>query len=156
MVAIPPLAALIAHGRWGNVRAVVCSNGKNWTFEFLDNELEPLIVDKDPVTTARDRCLEWFALLAEEGTLPSKRFRNEAASFLSCCFEIRNKQIRFPCFRDGNEWIVTHGFFKPGAKKGLGKWPPEQVERAVRLRNEYKQRKQFLQGLRANEKHPRG
>jgi len=144
MVSAPPLTELLADGAWGQVRSVVCSDGKNWTRLFLDNELEPIVLGKFPVTTARLRCLEWFQILADEGQLPKKRFRNEASSLLAFCFEIKNRQIRFPCFRDGQSWIITHGFFKPGAKKKLGRWPPEQIDRADRLRQEYGQRKSLL------------
>lgn len=146
MVFSHPVTELIASGRWGEVRAVICANGKNWTRDFLDKELDQLIIGTFPVTSARDRCLVWFQELADEGRLPPKRFRNEAATLIACCFEIRGRQIRFPCFRDGMCWVITHGFFKPGAKKKLGAWPPEQVERADRLRDEYRQRKALLQG----------
>jgi hypothetical protein len=145
MVASYPLTRLIQRGRWGEVRAVVCGNGKCWTVDFLLEEMDLIKLGHAPaVTTARDKCLEWFQVLADEGKLPPKRFRNEALSFLACAFEIGNKQIRFPCFRDGRQWIITHGFEKPGAKKKLGAWPPEQIDRADGLRKEYEYRKKLL------------
>jgi hypothetical protein len=137
---------LLAKGKWGEVRAIVTADGKCPTSIFLAEELDKVVVSKNPITTtAADKCSGWFELLADEGKLPAKRFRSEADGFLACCFEIRNKQIRFPCFRDGNCWIITHGFFKPGAQKGLGKWPTEQINRANRFRTEYWERKSQAQ-----------
>ena len=59
--------------------------------------------------------------------------------------EVRNRQIRFPCFQDGNKWIVTHGFFKPGAQKGMGGWPEAEIRRAKEIMAEYYQRKKAAQ-----------
>jgi hypothetical protein len=61
--------------------------------------------------------------------------------FSAFSHEVNKVQIRFPCFRDGLNWIVTHGFVKPGAKKKLGYWPPAQVKRAERIMEEYLLRK---------------
>jgi hypothetical protein len=55
--------------------------------------------------------------------------------------EVSNLQIRFPCFQDGNRWILTHGFIKPGAQKKKGAWPEKEVVRPNETMSEYFQRK---------------
>jgi len=46
-------------------------------------------------------------------------------------FEIKDFQIRMPCFRDGDVMVITHGFLK---KRDAV--PPEEIERAKRIRSE--------------------
>jgi hypothetical protein len=137
-----PLRILLEDGRWGEVAAVVTASGKCPAKEFLEQDLDQLVVSKGPpVSTARERCHGYFFEMAEYGRMSRKRFKAEMNGFSAFSFEIKNKQVRFPCFRDGNCWIITHGFFKPGAKKKLGEWPQEHVTRANNLRTEYKSRK---------------
>ncbi len=68
--------------------------------------------------------------MADYGSVSPKRFKKEMESFYAFRHEVRNVQIRFPCFQDGNRWVLTHGFIKPGAQKGMGEWPSAEVERA--------------------------
>lgn len=75
--------------------------------------------------------------MANFGRLSPKRFDKEMRDLYAFKFEARNVQIRFPCFPDGRKWIVTHGFRKPGAKKGRGKWPQEEINRALEIQREY-------------------
>jgi hypothetical protein len=49
-----------------------------------------------------------------------------------------NKLIRFACFQEGRCWVLTHGFFKPGAQRGKGKWPPSEISKAERIMKEHK------------------
>lgn len=44
-----------------------------------------------------------------------------------------NRMVRFPCFRRGNRWILTHGFFKPPQKR----WPASAIPTAQRIRDEH-------------------
>jgi len=46
-------------------------------------------------------------------------------------FEFKDFQIRMPCFRRAAFMIITHGF-----NKKQGKMPPQEIERAKRLREE--------------------
>ena len=46
-------------------------------------------------------------------------------------WEFKSFQIRMPCFRDGQEWVLTHGFTK---KKN--KTPKSEIQRAIDIMNE--------------------
>jgi len=48
-----------------------------------------------------------------------------------------NRQVRFPCFQVGDRWLLTHGFFKPGAQRGRGRWPQRELDRAWQIRGEH-------------------
>src|SRR5207302_8687416 len=87
------------------------------------------------------RFLVLFQQMAEHGQVASKRFGKEMGQLYAFKHEVRKVQIRFPCFQDGNRWILTHGFFKPGAQKKRGTWPESEVTRAAQIRSEYFQRK---------------
>lgn len=82
-----------------------------------------------------------FQAMANLGWLSPKRFKKEMDDLWAFRHEVQNRQLRFSCFQDGNRWIVTHGFVKPGAQKGKGKWPQSEVTRARRIRDEYLSRK---------------
>jgi hypothetical protein len=82
-----------------------------------------------------------FQQMADYGRLSWKRFKSEMRDLYAFRHEVRNLQIRFPCFQDGNRWLLTHGFVKPGAKRGLGDWPEQEVKRAREIAAEYWHRK---------------
>ncbi len=125
------LTKVVAAGRWGTVEAVVLESGKCPFVDFTD-ELDRLAVA---------RFMNLFQQMADNGIVSQKRFKKEMGALSAFRHEVQNLQIRFPCFRDGNCWILTHGFIKPGAKKKLGQWPPTEVDRATRIMNEYLARK---------------
>jgi hypothetical protein len=114
-------------------------NGRCPTLEFL-NEIEPIREGpkSKPDSSAKARFLFLFQQMADYGRVSSKRFYKEMGELWTFAHEVRNLQIRFPCFRDGNKWIVTHGFIKPGAQKGLGKWPDSEVRRAEEIMAHYR------------------
>lgn len=88
------------------------------------------------------RFLVLFQEMAEHGhVLNSARFSQEEGKIYAFKHRLpkKNKQVRFPCFQIGNRWLLTHGFFKPGAKKGRGKWPRAQLDRAKRIMGEHMQ-----------------
>jgi hypothetical protein len=101
--------------------------------EFLEEELND---------AARAKFLVLFQQMADYGRVSPKRFKSEMKKLCAFRHEIGNRQIRFPCFRDEQSWILTHGFFKPGAKNGLGKWPQSEIDRAERIMDDYWQRKE--------------
>jgi len=140
MVASHYHTKLIAEGAWGKVRAIYDTNGICRTEDFLNDEMEKIKLGKNK-GTAFDLCMEAFEELARCGALPPKRFKGEPDGFTAIRLVIQNRQIRFPCFQDDNCWLITHGFFKPGAQKKLGQWPTEELNRAKRLRTEYFTRK---------------
>jgi hypothetical protein len=86
-----------------------------------------------------------FQQMANSGNVSPKRFKKEMGPFFAFRHEVRNVQLRFPCFQDGNKWIITQGFIKPGAKGGLGAWPQSEIDRADELREVYFQRKKELE-----------
>lgn len=116
--------------------------------EFLENDCERIREKgkNEPRATARGRFAVLFQAMADDGRISPKRFKSEQGRLFAFSHEVRNVQIRFPCFQDGNHWIITHGFQKPGAKKGLGKWPESEVQRAEKIMNEYHQRKSQADG----------
>jgi len=69
--------------------------------------------------------------------MPRNKFKSEQGQLFAFSLELNNVQYRFPCFRDGARWVVTHGFKKPGAQKGKGKWPKSEIDRANRIMGEY-------------------
>ncbi len=82
--------------------------------------------------------LTLFDEMAADGkTKNSSRFSHEDGKIYGFKHKIKNRQVRFACFQDGNKWVLTHGFWKPGAQKGLGKWRPEEIERGNKLMREY-------------------
>jgi hypothetical protein len=132
-----PLTVELAGGTWGTVECVAEPNGHAPAVEFLSGE--------PPVVQARFLVL--FQQMANYGSVQAKRFKKEMGDFSAFRHEINNLQYRFPCFRDGNKWIITHGFIKPGARnKKLGEWPVQQVERAERIQREHQTRKRALTG----------
>jgi Phage derived protein Gp49-like (DUF891) len=95
----------------------------------------------DPQATARARCMVVFQIMANYGRVSPKRFKKEMGKLYAFRHEVKNLQIRFPCFQDGDKWIVTHGFVKPGAQKKKGDWPDSEVARAEKIMAEYWTRK---------------
>lgn len=141
-----PLTILAAKGGWP-VEFVVQANGDCPALEFLNGECESIREGgrNKPNSTARAKFMFLFQNMATSGRLSPKRFKAEMRSFFAFSHEVRNVQIRFPCFRDGSKWIVTHGFIKPGSQRGRGRWPREQIERAESLRDEYISRKRAVE-----------
>lgn len=138
-------ARVVATGAWGIVECALRLSGEVPAKIFLENDLE-LIREKgkdDPQATARARFMFLFQQMANYGprSLSRKRFKSEMEGLSAFCHEVHKKQIRFPCFPDGLKWVLTHGFVKPGAKKGLGRWPESHIARALTIRAEYFQLK---------------
>jgi hypothetical protein len=134
-----PLTILAARGAAGTVEFAVLRAGKCPAQEFFELDCENIREGgkDEPETTARARFAFLFQQIANHGNLSPKRFKKEMGDFFAFRHEVRNIQIRFPCFRDGTRWIVTHGFRKPGARRGLGAWPKSEVDRAKEIRAQY-------------------
>jgi hypothetical protein len=141
---IARLTEVIARGAWGTVEAIVLESNACPALELITNDLMDLregAKDEEDKTAAA-RFMVLFQQMANYGAVSPKRFKKEMEGFHAFKHEVKNRQIRFPCFQDGKRWILTHGFFKPGArKKGLGEWPEEQIQRACAHRDEYFRRK---------------
>jgi hypothetical protein len=138
VAAPPPLRKLAARGRF-SVYAAVRASGKCPSGDFLSLDLKKLKVKDpdDPEATATDVMFALFDEMARQGKLLDKNFGKEPGKLWAFKAEVNNKLIRFPCFRDGSELILTHGFFKHGAQKGKGKWRQEEIDRANEIMAEY-------------------
>jgi hypothetical protein len=124
----------VTKGAWGTVDFAVLESGKIPAKEFFDEEMS---------VAERASFLDVFQNMADFGVVPSKRFHTMGK--ISAFRDVKS-QIRFPCFRDENRWILTHGFFKPGARnKKKGKWPTTEIVRAKGIHEEYLARKKLLE-----------
>ncbi len=122
----------LARGAWGTVECVILPP---------DNPAADLFLDGQP-PVVRARFLVLFQQIANYGFLQAKRFKKEMGDFSAFRHEINNLQYRFPCFRIGNSWIITHGFIKPGARnKKLGDWPQQEIVRTKDIQKGYLDRK---------------
>ena len=90
--------------------------------------------NKDKVS----RIIAIFQQMADNGRVPNpSRFSHEDGKIYGFKHVVANKQVRFPCFQHGKIWVLTHGFFKPGAKRKLGVWPVAELEKANLIMSEY-------------------
>jgi hypothetical protein len=118
-----------ASGAWGTVEFAVRPNGKSPAEAFLDESPIP------------DRAIfvDLFQQMADFGhTHNPSRFSPERRRVYG--FKAKgksNKLIRLACFQISNRWILTHGFFKRGAQRGKGPWPPEELDKADRIMSEH-------------------
>jgi hypothetical protein len=120
---------IAAQGLWGTVEYVA---------EKLDKiEAKSFLVSRERKILAKFLVL--FAQVANGGpaSLPNKRFKKEMDELWAFKWEFKKVQYRLPCFLDGNKCVITHGFVKPGAQKGMGEWPNAEIERANRLKEWY-------------------
>jgi hypothetical protein len=141
----------VAKGDARTVECVVRPSGKAPAKEFLDNELESISEKGQDKPSAKTHFMALFNRMASYGEqYMGKRFKHMTGSLYAFRSEVKNMQVRFPCFRDGDKWILTHGFVKPGAKKGLGDWPPNQIELAEKIMGEYLQKKKAAEAKRGN------
>lgn len=112
----------------GNRFSVVCAvrlNGNSPAKDFLE-ELERLNKPK-----LRQIGVQ-FLKIGQFGHITSKEhYRHEQAEIWS----LKSHQHRLPCFRDGNDFVLTHGFVK---KKD--KWLRADFETAVNIMREDKTR----------------
>jgi hypothetical protein len=134
----------VAQGRWGTVECAVRLSGEAPAQQFLEGDCQNIREKgkNKPEATARARFMVLFQQMADSGSVSPKRFKKEMDRLFAFRHEVRNIQIRFPCFPDSSKWILTHGFAKPGARKGLGSWPDNEVRRALDIMAEYLQRKE--------------
>jgi hypothetical protein len=75
------------------------------------------------------RLLKLFKLLGDRGWINNDQKFKPLEGTEFC--EFKDFQLRMPCFRVGDTWVITHGFIK---KKGP--IPPTEIARAERIRGE--------------------
>jgi hypothetical protein len=132
------LTVIVAEGDWGTVECAVLASERVPAMLFL--------ADLQDKIAARFMVL--FDQLAKYGRISPKRFKKEMGRLFAFRHELGKRQIRFPCFQDGNRWILTHGFIKPGAQKGQGDWPRSELDRAENIMGEYFERKKATRNQR--------
>lgn len=142
-MASPPLTIVIARGRACSVEFAVRESGACPGRHFWEVDCEAIHEGskRKPKPTARAKFAVLFQEMADNGAISPKRFKKEMGTFFAFSHEVRNIQLRFPCFQDGTKWIVTSGFPKPGAQSGLGKWPDSEIKKAEEIKAEYFSRK---------------
>src|ERR1700722_1901298 len=87
-------------GRARTIAFAVGANGKSPGLDFFSNEL-----DLDG-KVKMDKLFKW---MGDHGQINNdQKFKPVSGPI----FEFKDHQIRMLCFRAGNSWIVTHGFFK--------------------------------------------
>jgi hypothetical protein len=150
------LTFVIAEGAWGTVECAVLESGDCPALEFLTGALASIRegAKGQPEKGAVARFMVVFQMMANYGAVAPKRHKREMDFLSAFRHEVKNLQIRFPCFRDGDRWILTHGFIKPGAKKKLGEWPQSEVDRAKNIKTEYFKRKDALEKNAKRDKWP--
>ena len=128
MATVARLTEIVAKGQWGSVEYAVLVSRKVPAKKFFDGKR----------LTERDRAkfVQLFLQMAEHGEVSYKRFKREMGNLFAFRHETSKKQIRFPCFQDGNRWILTHGFIEKGG------WPQNEIDRANVIEAEYWKRKQ--------------
>ena len=47
-------------------------------------------------------------------------------------WEFKCNQVRMPCFKDGNDWVLTHGFIKK-----QNKWPKGMFQKTLKIKEEH-------------------
>lgn len=131
---------IIATGRWGYVEYAIRLDESKEAKEFLRGlRTHPSMRGKGE--EVERRILVLCQMLANDGWIrDTSRFSGEDGEIHGLKYERFNKLIRFACFRSGNRWVLTHGFFKPGAQKGKGRWRPQEITRAMQIMNEHQSR----------------
>jgi hypothetical protein len=140
-----PERRIAATGPWGTVEYALSGLHQRAEAEIFVKNLPKLLgigqgakAGQGIGEKAERKFYELFQQLANVGYIPNpSRFSDEGGNISGIKFGISNHLIRFGCFREGNVWIVTHGFFKKGAQSGLGKWRPEDLIKAERIRVEH-------------------
>lgn len=102
--------------------------------EFFETTLLKTFGDTNGKKVQR-RLMGIFEYIAKHGDSP--RMSGERGHIHGIKWDFSRKLIRIACFKHGDAWILTHGFFKQGAKKKLGDWTPEHLDRADRIREEH-------------------
>ena len=116
----------------GPARSITCAlrpDGKSPAKDFLDNLDEK----------TRRRFTVSFQRMADEGHINNKEHFRKVQDRI---WEFKRFQHRIGCFQDGQEWVLTHGFIKKGDK-----WPRTQVERAVLIMTQDKDRETQVKRL---------
>ena len=116
----------VASGAWGTVEYAIELSGSMPARKFYES-LE---------TGDKAKFSALFQHMADGGKIYDKRKFNHLRR--TPIYEFKRSLIRILCFQDGNSWCLTNGF---SGKRGQGKCPPSQLERAQRIMKEHFERK---------------
>jgi hypothetical protein len=121
-------------GHWGVVEYAIALNGKCDSEKFFHVE----IVRKFGKTLGENlqfKLMAIFEVISNYGNSPKMSLERKPIHGIK--LEYKKSLVRIACFQQGRSWVLTNGFFKPGAQKGLGAWPTEELDRADRIMNEH-------------------
>lgn len=132
---------LAAKGTWGSVEYAEESPGSYLAEDYLTVDIYREL-GKDDADKVKKKMLTLFQQMANRGVISNpSRFSHESGEIHGFKWNFKNKLVRVACFQCGRRWVLTHGFFKPGAQKKKGTWPKEHIERAEKIMDAYKARK---------------
>jgi hypothetical protein len=130
-----PERRFAARGQW-DVEFARSAAGRYEAEEFLDGLHETL--GEEIARKAKAKFVWLFTQMATRGRITkANRFSRESGKVYGFKYNVSNHLLRIACIQDGKTWVLTHGFDKPGAQKGKGAWPPEEITRATRLMEEH-------------------
>ncbi|WP_197526747.1 type II toxin-antitoxin system RelE/ParE family toxin [Botrimarina colliarenosi] len=112
------------------------ANGDSPVQDWLDGLHKEIGIKE--AKKVRNKFKALFNQMAANGEIPNpSRFSGERGDIHAFKFAWNKRLYRIACFQDGKKWVLTHGFVKPGAQKGKGKWPTEELDRADRIQAEH-------------------
>jgi len=114
---------LAVEGTSRRIEYAVLGDGTMPAREFIDR------LSSKAITSILAR----FKHVADNGEInvPDKIFKHERGEISAFKYTHKKHMLRFPCFRTGNRWIITHGFQKIPSKS---EWPEQEFDRANKIR----------------------
>src|SRR4051812_35392914 len=104
----------IEPGRWGTVEYAVCLDGKCEAEAFFHVK----VIREFGRAIGEDlqrKLMAVFEDISHHGY--SRKMSPERKPIHGIKLEFRKKLVRMACFQHGRSWVLTNGFFKPGAQK---------------------------------------
>jgi hypothetical protein len=121
MVDNVPGDMVLVRGAQRTVAYARAGDGSLLAKEFLDSGQ---VADCDRV-----RLYHHFKVMADTGTVTNREYFKKVDGEI---WEFKCYQVRIPTFQNGRVWFLTHAFIKKGDK-----WPPAQLQRANRIREDH-------------------
>lgn len=108
-------------GAWGKIRLATQRDGSSLADDFIR---QLAIADRAKLLALIKRAADIGPMNINDG----EKFKKLEGTL----FEFKVFQTRMPCFYDGRNIVLTHGF-----KKKQYKSPPAEIARAKRIQSEY-------------------
>ncbi len=112
-------------GTWGSITLATQQDGTS----IFDNFIEELNVAEQTKLLA---LLKRAADMGPRNINDGEKFKKLEGDL----FEFKSFQTRVPCFYDGRKIVLTHGY-----KKKQDKTPRREIDRALRIKQEYESSK---------------